>query len=187
MSSEPLRIAAFCAYLGAWVVFAIGAIVGGMPAFQRRAGVALNFETSVVIGTILQIASVLAITLRLGDGPLRPNPLECLGALALAPLGATLFICALVSARHNASQQTLITGGVYAWMRHPIYLAFFAMLLATGLLASSGPKFAVAAIIYLAGSELRIAAEEQKLSAAFPAAYEQYRHRTRWRYFPGLR
>ena len=72
-------------------------------------------------------------------------------------------------------------------MRHPIYLAFLAMLLATGLLVSAIPKLVIAVIIYLAGAEMRIADEERELSARHGDEYEQYRRRTRWRYLPGLR
>jgi len=81
----------------------------------------------------------------------------------------------------------LVTRGVYAWMRHPIYLAILAMLLATGFLASDGKGLLVAVVIYLAGPELRIASAEEDPARAFRAAYAQYRLRTRWRYLPGLR
>ena len=185
MSSDPLRLGAFCAYLVAWLVFTIAAILGGIPRMQRRASAPLQLKTPVVIGTVLQIASPLAITLWLSNGPLRPQPLELIGALVLAPFGAALFVWALVSARRSAGP--LVTVGVYGWIRHPIYLAFLAMLLATGLLASAGPRLGVATLLYLAGSEMRIASEEAEWSAAFPAESEQYRLRTRWRYLPGLR
>lgn len=180
-----MRLAAFCAYLGAWVVFAIGAVAGGVPRVQRLAGAGFTLAGSVVIGTLLQIASALAITWRLSDKPLAPSGLELIGVLALAPLGAALFVWALASGRGKGGR--LVTGGPYAWMRHPVYLAFFAMLLATGLLASAGLRLAVAVVIYLAGTEMRIASEEPELAAAFPAEYERYRARTRWRYLPGLR
>jgi protein-S-isoprenylcysteine O-methyltransferase Ste14 len=179
-----MRLAAFCAYLGAWVVFAIGAIAGGIPRVQRLAGAGFTLAGSVVIGTLLQIGSVLVITWRLSDKPLAPTRLELIGVLALAPLGAALFVWALLSGRGKAG---LVTWGPYSWMRHPIYLAFFAMLLATGLLASAGLRLAVAVVIYLAGTEMRIASEEAELAAAFPTEYGQYRVRTRWRYLPGLR
>ena len=179
-----MRLAAFCAYLGAWVVFAIGAVAGGIPRVRRLAGTGFTPAGSVVIGTLLQIASALAITWRLSDAPLAPSRLELLGVLALAPLGAALFVWALVSGRGKGG---LVTGGPYAWVRHPIYLAFLAMLLATGLLASAGLRLVVAVVIYVTGTEMRIASEEPELAAAFPAEYEQYRGRTRWRYLPGLR
>ena len=187
MSVEHLRLAAFCAYLAAWAVFTVGAVVSVIPQVQRLAASPLRLKTPVVIGTLLQIASILTITLFLSDGPLRPKPLELVGALALAPFAAVLFVWALLSAPRNAGPEILVTRGVYAWIRHPIYLAFLAMLLATGLLASAGPRLAVAIVIYLAGAELRIASEEEELAERFQAEYEQYRLRTRWRYLPGLR
>ena len=68
-----------------------------------------------------------------------------------------------------------------------MYLSFLAMLLATGLLASAGFKLVVATVLYLLGSEMRIASEEAELEEKYPAAYAQYRRKTRWRYLPGLR
>ena len=81
----------------------------------------------------------------------------------------------------------MVTGGAYSWVRHPIYLAFLAMLVATGMLISSGVKLILPVLLYLAGSELRIASEEVELAKRFPDAYAMYRSRTRWRYLPGLR
>jgi protein-S-isoprenylcysteine O-methyltransferase Ste14 len=187
MSIEHLRFAAFCAYLAAWVVFAIGAVVSAIPQIQRRTASPLRLKVPVAIGTLLQIASAVAITFCLSDGPLRPKSLELVGVFALAPSATTLFVWALFSAPRNAGPEILVTRGVYAWIRHPIYLALLTMLLATGLLVPIGPGLAVAIVIYLAGSELRIASEEKELAERFHAEYEQYRLRTRWRYLPGLR
>jgi protein-S-isoprenylcysteine O-methyltransferase Ste14 len=72
-------------------------------------------------------------------------------------------------------------------MRHPIYAAFLAMLLATGLLTSAGLILVAATVLYMAGSEFRIGSEEAKLAENFPASYAQYRLQTRWLYLPGLR
>jgi protein-S-isoprenylcysteine O-methyltransferase Ste14 len=187
MYIEHLRLAAFCAYLAAWVVFAIGAIVSAIPQIQKRTASRLRLKAPVAIGTLLQIASTVAITFCLGAGPLRPRSLELVGVFALAPLATALFVWALLSAPRNAGPEILVTRGVYAWIRHPIYLALLAMLLATGLLVPVGSGLAVAIVIYLAGSELRIASEEKELAEKFHAEYEQYCLRTRWRYLPGLR
>jgi protein-S-isoprenylcysteine O-methyltransferase Ste14 len=187
MPIEALRFTAFCAYLAAWVVFATGAVVSGVPRIQRQAAAQTRLKPAVAIGALLQIASILTITFRLNDGPLRPKPFELIAVALLAPFAAALFVGALLSAPRHPGPNRLVTHGVYAWMRHPIYLAFLAMLLATGLLASAGPRLLVAVVIYLAGAELRIASEEEDLGRTFPAEYEQYRLRTRWRYLPGLR
>jgi protein-S-isoprenylcysteine O-methyltransferase Ste14 len=187
MSLEPLRAAAFCAYLSAWFVLAIGALVGGLSRRHRQATTSVHISVPVIVGTLLQGAGALAITLSLGKGPLRPKTYELIGALALAPLGAALFVWALRSARNIAEAESLVTTGAYAWMRHPIYAAFLAMLFATGLLTSAGVSLFAATVLYLAGSEFRIVSEEATLAKNFPSGYAQYRLRTRRLYLPGVR
>ena len=189
MTRDPLRVAAFCAYLAACVAFAVGAVVSGLPQIRKQAASPgpLRVHPATAVGTILQIASAMVVTFFLGSGPLRPVRIELVGALVLAPLAAALFAWAVISASQRGGAEMLVTRGAYAWIRHPMYLAFLAMLVATGLLASSVIRLAIAVVMYLAGSELRIASEERRLAAKFNSAYEQYRVRTRWRYLPGLR
>ncbi len=189
MTKDPLRVAAFCAYLAAWVIFAIGAVASGLPEIRGQAAAAgpLRINPASAVGTLLQIASAVAITFFLGSGLLRPGRIELIGALVLAPLAAALFAWAVISASQNAAAGTLVTRGAYAWVRHPMYLAFLGMLIATGLLASNSLRLAIAVVMYLTGSELRIALEEQTLAAKFSSEYEQYRLSTPWRYLPGLR
>ena len=188
MPIQVLRFTAFCSYLAAWFVFAVGAAASWVPRIQRQAaGGTMRVRPAVAIGALLQIASILTITLHLSDGPLRPKLFELAAVALLAPFAAALFVWARLSGLRHAGPDRLVTHGVYAWIRHPIYLALLAMLLATGLLASAGQRLLVAVVIYLAGSELRIASEEEYLARTFRAEYEQYRLRTRWRYLPGLR
>ncbi len=187
MSIEALRFTAFFAYLAALLVFAAGAVASSVPRIQRHAEAVTQLKPAVAVGALLQVAAVMTITFRLSDGPLRPKPFELAAAALLAPLGAVLFAWALLSALRHTGRNGLVTKGVYAWMRHPIYLAFLGMLLATGLLASAGLRLPLAVVIYLAGSELRITSEEEDLTRRFAAEYEQYRLRARWRYLPGLR
>ena len=141
----------------------------------------------VVVGSLLQVLAAFIMTRALPSGPLHPQTFELVGALLLAPLGAGLYTWSLRSVPKDADANTLITTGAYAWLRHPIYLAFLAMLVATGLLISAGMKLIVPVILYIAGTELRIATEESELAQKFPQDYAQYRSRTRWRYLPGLR
>ncbi len=180
-----LRIAAFCVYLAAWVVLAIAAVVGAIPRLQRVASGSTRITVPDLVGMLLQGCAALATTLSMKPGPLRPGILALAGTLVLSPLAGGLFVWALRSAPEKA--ETLATGGAYAWLRHPIYAAFLAMLIATGLLVSGGFKLIPAVGLYLAGCELRIASEEMDLDERFPESYAQYRLRTRWRYLPGLR
>lgn len=184
-----LKIAAYCAYLAAWVIFALAAVAGAWP--RRRDEDAPDEGTGlkgpVIIGTALQVLAAIAITGFIPSGPLQPQPWEMAGALGLAPAGAALYVWALRSAPREAGRGLLVTSGAYRWLRHPMYLAFLAMLVATGLLVSCGPNLILPVLLYLGGSELRVSAEEMKLTARFPREYEEYRSRTRWRYFPGVR
>jgi protein-S-isoprenylcysteine O-methyltransferase Ste14 len=182
MPLQTLRIAAFSAYLAAWLVLGLAALAN---ALSRKAKSAEGLTPPVLLGTLLQALAPLLITLKISTAPLRPHPAELITILLLAPLAAALFTWALRSAPKTAN--TLVTTGAYRWLRHPIYLAFFAMLLATGLLLSARLPLLAAAILYLAGSELRIAVEEEELTERFPAAYPLYQQRTPWRYLPGLR
>jgi protein-S-isoprenylcysteine O-methyltransferase Ste14 len=187
MSTEPLRVAAFCVYLAAWLVLAVAAVASAIPRRHRQAAGPPRITAPVIIGVVLQGAAAFAITLSMSNAPLRPRAFELVGTLALAPIAASLFVWALRSAPKEGDAETLATRGAYAWLRHPMYLAFLAMLVATGLVVSSGLKLVAAVVLYLAGSELRIASEEAELAEKFPAGYAQYRLRTRWRYLPGLR
>lgn len=187
MPPDLLRIIAFCTYLAAWLVFAIGAAAGAIPALRRQTAAARLITAPVAIGALLQVASAMVLTLSLTSGPLRPPQLQLAAVIALAPLGAFIFIWSLRSVPRDAGPETLVTAGAYSRLRHPIYLAFLAMLLATGLLVATAPRVALAIVIYLAGTEMRVGDEERELSERHGDEFEQYRHRTRWRYLPGIR
>ena len=182
-----LKVATYCVYLASWLVFAIAAVAGALPRLRKPAAATTAITAPVLIGTLLQVLAALAVTMSMGSGPLRPRTFELFGALVLAPLGAALFVWALRSVPREADGDTLVTTGAYAWLRNPIYLAFLAMLVATGFLISDGIKLIAPVILYLAGSEMRIASEERELAQKFPEIYAIYRSRTRWRYLPGLR
>lgn len=182
-----MKIATYCFYLAAWVVFAVAAVAGAVPRLRRQAAATTTITAQVLIGTLLQVLAALVVTKSMGGGPLRPRTFELAGALVLAPFGAGLFVWALRSVPRDADQNTLVTGGAYSWLRNPIYLAILAMLVATGFLISSGIKLIPPVLLFRAGSELRIASEERELAEKFPEGYARYQNRTRWRYLPGLR
>lgn len=171
MSPDTLQAVAFAAYIGAWLTFLAGAIHGALPSTRRRAAPALPATTPAAIGTMIQVASALVLALSMPSVHLRPPPLQLVAVIVLAPFAAALFIWSIRSAP---------TTGAYSFLRHPNYLAFLAMLLATGLLVTGIPALALAVVIYFAGTELRVHAEERALA-------QHERSRTRWRYLPGLR
>jgi protein-S-isoprenylcysteine O-methyltransferase Ste14 len=182
-----LKVTVLCVYLAAWVVFAIAAMAGAWPRLRRQAAATTVVTPQVLISSLLQALAAFAVTKSMASGPLRPRTSELAGAFVLAPFGAALFVWALRSVHRCYDGDTLVTRGAYSWLRNPVYLSFLAMLMATGLLTSCGIKLILPVLLYLAGSELRIASEEGELAEKFPKGYEMYRTRTRWRYLPGIR
>jgi protein-S-isoprenylcysteine O-methyltransferase Ste14 len=144
-------------------------------------------SSSEVIGMLMQGAAALPITLTLTNSPLRPVTAELIGTIVLAPVAVGLLCWTLWSLRHAPASEALVTEGSYSWMRHPMYSAFLAMLLATGFVVSARLILIAALVVYVVGTELRIRSEEVTLQRQFPTEFRQYRLRTRWRYAPGLR
>jgi protein-S-isoprenylcysteine O-methyltransferase Ste14 len=102
----------------------------------------------------------------------------------LRPVGYVLFVVGLifsgaarVQLRRGFSQGKLVTTGVYAIVRNPIYasLTFFA-LPAIALMTLTWVYFVVSAFVY-AGVVLFIGKEEEQLAKAFGKEYENYRAR----------
>jgi protein-S-isoprenylcysteine O-methyltransferase Ste14 len=68
----------------------------------------------------------------------------------------------------------LIRRGPYAVVRNPIYLAMLGMLIATGLIVSKWQSLAVATIVFMIGTEIRIRSEEKLLRAALGRQFDEY-------------
>lgn len=122
------------------------------------------------------------------------KPLWSLAAsMVLAPCAVWLVYAAT---RHLGKQwryeaalsedHELITTGPYRRLRHPIYASMLGMLLATLLAWTWWPMLIASLVFFLAGTEIRVHAEERLLAERFPAEYAAYRQRTR-AYIPFLR
>jgi protein-S-isoprenylcysteine O-methyltransferase Ste14 len=82
--------------------------------------------------------------------------------------------------------QTLITGGPYRWIRHPMYTAFYLLHLATFLLTANwfiGVSWTVGLTIIIA---LRVRREEAMMIHRFGEQYRLYMQQT-GRFFPPIR
>jgi len=79
----------------------------------------------------------------------------------------------------------LITTGPYGFVRNPIYLGMFGMLLATGLALTSWPVLAAAIVIFLCGTVIRIRSEEKLLREAFGTKFDDYTRRAP-AFLPGI-
>lgn len=164
-----------------------GAVWGAIPVKGRPPAEVWNApDKRELAGTVLQWGGLLVITAFLDSGPLRPSLAEMAAAILFTPLGAVLFLSSVFAARRARGGGVLIQGGIYRRVRHPMYLAFLLLLLGTAMLASAGWRTLAALLLYIAGTEMRIAAEETSAGVRLPE-YETYRSQTRWLYLPGIR
>jgi protein-S-isoprenylcysteine O-methyltransferase Ste14 len=104
-------------------------------------------------------------------------------ALLLAGEGIRLagVAAALGAASRSRSVDRLVTSGIFAWTRNPLYLGN--LLAWLGLVVASGTLWflPLAAALFVAPHSLIIRHEETVLEAAFDERYDSYRRRTpRW-------
>jgi protein-S-isoprenylcysteine O-methyltransferase Ste14 len=71
----------------------------------------------------------------------------------------------------------LIQDGPYRFVRNPIYTGMFGMLLATGLAVAQWNALAIAIVVFLAGTYIRIQSEERLLLGAFGSKFEEYKRK----------
>ena len=100
---------------------------------------------------------------------------------AVHELGKQWRFEAALSANHK-----LIQTGPYRWMRHPIYTSMFGMLMATGAAYTWWPLWMAGAVAFIAGTEIRVRAEERLLEQHFQDGFREYRSRVR-AYIPFVR
>jgi protein-S-isoprenylcysteine O-methyltransferase Ste14 len=72
------------------------------------------------------------------------------------------------------ANHALIRTGPYAVVRHPIYAAMFAMILATGLLLAPWPVLLAGTVIFIVGTEIRVHAEDRLLRSRFGEEFDSY-------------
>jgi protein-S-isoprenylcysteine O-methyltransferase Ste14 len=185
----PLRIGVL---LAAWLVLAV--------VFAARARLHLTVQRrsrASLIGMAIQaVAFALAWTAhgtQAGNLGAAHEPSPPSGAWALwlaAPiLGLSVWLMA-ASVRTLGKQWSLaaeiqthhklIATGPYAYVRHPIYVGTFGMLVGTGLLMTTPLRNLVAVLIYLGGTWIRVREEERLLRGVFGEEYEAYARRVRF-------
>jgi len=129
-------------------------------------------------GMVLQgIGYALALNLRRPQSD-RPGIVLTVVSIVLGPLACVLAWLAL----HHLGKQwrvhaglyedhELVTTGPYRWIRHPIYASMLALFLASGLLLTRPPFLLLAAVVFLAGTEIRVRVEEALLRSRFGEAF----------------
>jgi protein-S-isoprenylcysteine O-methyltransferase Ste14 len=77
----------------------------------------------------------------------------------------------------------LETGGLYGFVRHPLYFAWALFVFTTPVMTGTRAAFAIISTAYLA---IAIPWEERSLLKTFGEDYQSYRRRVRWRMLPGV-
>jgi protein-S-isoprenylcysteine O-methyltransferase Ste14 len=120
----------------------------------------------------------------------RPTTFEksAFALIASMVLGPPSVALVWVATRHLGKQwrykaavsldHELVQTGPYRWLRHPIYASMLGMLLATVAAWTWWPMGIAAVIAFLAGTEVRIRAEERLLAEHFGNSFSTYRLRT---------
>jgi protein-S-isoprenylcysteine O-methyltransferase Ste14 len=178
-----------------WILFAVIFFVGKKGA--SRSGT--KRATSSLLGLVLQCVAYATIWVfpRARFTPIVLLPKIADTAIAFVTmaiaLGSIWFCLAAVRAlgRQWALEARVIEGhelikqGPYSVVRNPIYLGMFGLLVATGLAISRWEALVAAAVLFLAGNEIRIRSEEKLLREAFGPQFEEYARRVPT-FFPRL-
>jgi protein-S-isoprenylcysteine O-methyltransferase Ste14 len=143
-------------------------------------GMALEFVGITIAFSIRRPASAVPFAVALCSALLATGSVV-LTWLALRHLGRQWRLRAVVTDDHQ-----LVTTGPYTLLRHPIYASLLGMLLATALLLTQWVAAVAATAVFVAGTEIRVHAEDRLLTRHFPDSFPAYRARVR-AYIPLLR
>jgi protein-S-isoprenylcysteine O-methyltransferase Ste14 len=96
-------------------------------------------------------------------------------------LGRQIRVDAALDADHE-----LVRRGPYYFVRHPIYASFLCLLGGTGFIVATPQLSALALVVFLIGTEIRVRIEDGLLAAHFGDEFREYRGSTR-AYIPFVR
>jgi protein-S-isoprenylcysteine O-methyltransferase Ste14 len=74
---------------------------------------------------------------------------------------------------------TLVTGGVFAWSRNPIYVALIAIEAAIGIMADSLWILGAALLLWIVLDRVVVRREEEMIESVFGEAFRDYMRRVR--------
>jgi len=107
-------------------------------------------------------------------------------ALLLFLAGVYVWLAAAMRIRDGVSSGRLLTGGVFARTRNPLYAAFIIFLVPALALLLNNLAYLLASVLMYAAFDQYIEREEKALLEKFGAEYEAYAKRTP-RLFPKLK
>jgi protein-S-isoprenylcysteine O-methyltransferase Ste14 len=173
-----------------WIAWAYP-FVFRAPHYQNRPSITLAGPTRA--GLLLECLAILvAFACRLPANAHLPwwRPA---GTIVFGPVAAVL---SWTSVRHLGRQfrvnaglyedHELVTTGPYAIVRHPIYSSLLAILVSTLFLLTPSSVIPVSLALFLAGTEIRVATEDNLLASRFGKRFEEYERRVK-AYIPLVR
>lgn len=107
--------------------------------------------------------------------------IQLFGVWCIARAAGRLDPLELAGIRPEPSTQQLERGGVYGWVRHPIYLGWVASVFGTPHMTGDRLAFAAISTLYLVAA---VPFEERALRRTFGADYARYAQTVRWRIVP---
>jgi protein-S-isoprenylcysteine O-methyltransferase Ste14 len=190
-ASYYISMSAFALVIICWFVFA------GIFFFRKKPGAAPDAKKAPrsFIGIALQAVGF-ALVWALHRSPVFSPFVDSYSAnivlqIAAVSLSASAAWMAMSAIRELGKQWSfqarlvegheLVTSGIYSTVRHPIYTAMLANLIATGIVLSHWVIVLPAVAIFLVGTYIRTSLEEKLLAGAFGAEFENWRSRV-----PGL-
>jgi len=162
---------AFAELIVCWILWSVGFIKPRQQAADRKEVARASSSKWGILLVMIGFALVWAYVRPAG---FHKSVAGLVTSMALGPPSVAL---AWWAARHLGKQwryaaalredHELIQTGPYRWLRHPIYASMLGMLLATGFCWTWWPMFLAGIIFFLAGTEIRIRAEDRLLAARF--------------------
>jgi protein-S-isoprenylcysteine O-methyltransferase Ste14 len=135
-------------------------------------------------GIVLQGIGIFLVWVYVRPVDFEKSMLSLIASMILGPLSVALGWAAV---RHLGKQwryeaalsqdHELIQSGPYRWVRHPIYASMLGLLLAVGSAWTWWPMFLAGLIAFVAGTEIRVRAEERLLAERFQETFSAYRSR----------
>jgi len=171
------HIVGFC-----WVTFLVVWAVGAFR--TKRSSRRQSLQSILVQRAVVVLAVIIAVLpFEALNWPFLPSsPAVTLAATAATVLGVGFAIWARVYLGSNWSmnvtvkaEHTLVRGGPYAWVRHPIYTGMILGLLGTAAVHKE-VRYLLAAALIAVMFLLKIAIEERFMAEEFGEQYATYRH-----------